>query len=391
MALALSTDPAAIVIVDSISRKFKFRQVKTAAAQALENAASELGISAEELADRIVPHLGFGKDGKRTFDYGKRSFTVRLTATLELEITNDQGKAVKNMPAPGKTDDPQAAEAYEEFKIMKKQIKTTVTAQRARLEAALSVLRCWDTDRWKALFVDNPIMHQFAMSLIWGIYEDGKLTDTFRYMEDGSFNTVDEDEFDLSENARIGLVHPVELDEETLEGWKQQLEDYEIKQSIEQLDRTVHILDESRRQEDGNQKDTGEKTPEDFGGKQLNALSLSGKMLGQGWYRGSVQDGGAFYCFWREDKELGIGAELQFSGTAVGYDDGENVTVYDAVFYRGTVSRGSYVYDTLQADQLVPLGEVPTRYYSEIVHQLTRATASSTERDADWKKNRHDQ
>ena len=382
MALALSSDPAAIVIVDSISRKFKFRQVKTAAAQALENAASELDISAEELADRIVPDLGFGKDGKRTFDYGKRSFTVRLTATLELEITNDQGKAVKNMPAPGKTDDPQAADAYEEFKTMKKQIKTTVTAQRARLEAALSVLRCWDTDRWKALFVDNPIMHQFAMSLIWGIYEDGKLTDTFRYMEDGSFNTVVEDEFELPENAKIGLVHPVELDEETLDGWKQQLEDYEIRQSIEQLDRTVHTLDESR---------AGEKTLEDFGGKRLNALSLSGKMVGQGWYRGSVQDGGAFYCFWREDKELGIGAELRFSGTAVGYDDGEDVTVYDAVFYRGTVSRGSYVYDTLQSEQLVPLGEVPTRYYSEIVHQLTRATASSNARDADWKQNRHDQ
>ena len=77
--------------------------------------------------------------------------------------------------------------------------------------------------------------------------------------------------------------------------------------------------------------------------------------------------------------------------TAVGYDDGENVTVYDAVFYRGTVSRGSYVYDTLQSEQLVPLGEVPARYYSEIVHQITRATASSTECDADWKKNRHDQ
>lgn len=90
MALALSNDPAAIVIVDSISRKFKFRQVKTAAAAALENAARELDITAEELADRIVPDLGFGKDGRRVFDYGKRSFTVRLTPTLELEIRNDQ-------------------------------------------------------------------------------------------------------------------------------------------------------------------------------------------------------------------------------------------------------------------------------------------------------------
>ena len=376
MALALSSDPAAIVIVDAISRKFKFRQVKTAAAAALENAARELGMSTEELADRIVPDLGFGKDGKRVFDYGKRSFTVRLTSTLELEIVNDQGKTVKNMPAPGKTDDPQALDAYEAFKTMKKGIKTTVSAQRARLESALSVLRCWDTERWQALFVDNPIMHQFAMSLIWGIYEDGKLTDTFRYMEDGTFNTVDEDEYNLPENAKIGLVHPVELDGETLEGWKQQLEDYEIKQSIDQLSRTVHTLDEAK---------AGATALEDFGGKMLNALSLSGKLLQQGWYRGSVQDGGAFYCFFREDKELGIGAELRFSGTAVGYDDGENVTVYDAVFYTGTVNRGSYVYDTLSSEQLVPLGDVPARYYSEIVHQLTRATASSTETNENWR------
>ena len=381
MALALSSDPAAIVIVDAISRKFKFRQVKTAAAAALENAARELGITAEELADRIVPDLGFGRDGKRVFDYGKRSFTVRLLPTLELQITNDQGRTVKSMPAPGKTDDPQAQVAYEEFKAMKKAIKTTVTAQRARLEAALSVLRCWDTDCWRALFVENPIMHQFAMSLIWGVYEDGKLADTFRYMEDGSFNTVDEEEYTLPEKAKIGLVHPVELDPETLDGWKQQLEDYEIRQSIDQLSRTVHAPDEGR---------AGQKTLEDFGGKKLNCLSLSGKLLQQGWYRGSVMDGGFYYTFYREDATLGIGAELRFSGCAVGYDDGENVTVYDVIFYTGTVHRGSYVYDTVPAEQIVPLGKVPVRYYSEIVHQLTRATASSTERDESWKTGRTD-
>lgn len=380
MALALSSDPAAIVIVDSISRKFKFRQVKVAAAAALENAARELGISAEELADRIVPTLGFDRSGKRIFDYGKRSFTVRLTATLELEIRNDQGKTVKSMPAPGKTDDAQAADAYEAFKTMKKQIRTTVTAQRTRLESAFSVLRCWDTERWKALFVDNPVMRQFATSLIWGIYEDGRLTDTFRYMEDGSFNTVDEEEYTLPEHGMIGLVHPVELDDDMLERWKQQLEDYEIRQSIDQLGRTVHILDETR---------AGEKTLDDFGGKMLNVLSLSGKLLQQGWYRGSIVDGGGYYCFYREDRELGIGAELRFSGAAVGYDDGEDVTVYDAVFYTGTIQRGSYIYDTIPDDQIVPLGNVPARYYSEIVHQLTRATASSTQTNESWREEKN--
>ena len=44
--------------MDGISRKFKFKQVKAAAVKALEFAASQLGITTEELADRIVPDLG---------------------------------------------------------------------------------------------------------------------------------------------------------------------------------------------------------------------------------------------------------------------------------------------------------------------------------------------
>lgn len=380
-ALTLSSDPAALLVVDSIFRKFKFRQVKAAAAAALKNAANELGITEEELADRIVPDLGFTADGSRIFDYGPRRFTVRLTPTLELSITNDAGKVVKNLPSPGKTDDPEkAAAAYDGFKAMKKQIRTTVTAQKARLEAALAALRCWDAEAWQALFVKNPIMRQFAISLIWGVYEEDRLTATFRYMEDGSFNTVDEEEYALPEGARIGLVHPVELDAETRDAWKQQLEDYEITPSIPQLERPVYALCPGRE---------AECKLEDFGGKQLNGLSLSGKLQGLGWYRGSVQDGGGYYTFYREDPTLGLGVELSFSGCFVG-DENETVTVYDAVFYKaGTVQRGSYCYDKPKDADVLLLGKVPARYYSEIVYQLTRATASSTETDPDWRTTRN--
>lgn len=381
-ALTLSSAPGALLAVDAMARKFKFRQVKVAAAAALDTAAQELGISVEELADRIVPDLGFSDNGTRIFNYGKRSFTVRLTPALELAITTDAGKPVKNLPAPGKTDEePTASESYEAFKAMKKQIRTTVSTQKARLEAALAALRCWDSEGWRALFVRNPIMHQFAISLVWGVYEDGKLTDTFRYMEDGSFNTVDEEEYQLPEQARIGLVHPVELDDGLLEQWKQQLEDYEVTQSIPQLDRPVYVLIE---------EEQSQRILEAFGGKMLNGLSLSGKLTGLGWYRGSVVDGGAFYTYWREDPTLGLGVELRFSGSFVG-DENDDVTVYDAVFYKaGTVSRGSYVYDTPKEENTFSLGQIPGRYYSEIMQQLTKATASSTETDDSWRNDRKD-
>ncbi len=52
---------------------------------------------------------------------------------------------------------------------------------------------------------------------------------------------------------------------------------------------------------------------------------------------------------------------------------------------------GSYIYDEIKEEAIVPLNEVPKRYFSEIVYQLTKATASSTEIDTNWKKEAYPQ
>ena len=387
-ALALNPLPQALLIVDGISRKFKFKQVKAAAGKALEFAASQLGITTEELADRIVPSLGFDENMERIFDYGERKFTVTITTALEIQVFDESGKKLKNLPAPGKRDDEEkAGAAYEEFKQMKKQMKATVSSQKMRLEMALSTGREWSAEAWKNLFVKNPVMHQFAIGLIWGIYEDHKLIQCFRYMEDGSFNTKDEEEFLLPEDGDvlIGLVHPIELSPESLDTWKEQLQDYEIVQPIEQLDRPIYY----RTEEEENQKSL-----ERFGGCIINDLSMGGKLTAMGWYRGSVQDGGGFYSYYREDREVSMGVELHFSGSFVGGEN-QDVTVYEVWFYRTgdadgnvVIKRGSYVYDEANDSNSCFLREVPQRYFSEIVLQLTRALAASKEKNENWKKNR---
>lgn len=368
-ALALNGSPTALLLVDQISRKFKFRQVKAAASEALSYAAEQLGITKAELEDRIIPDLGFDAAMEQTFDYGSRIFKVFLTSALELEVYDEKGKKLKNLPAPGKKDEPEKAKAANDaYKQLKKQLKTVAANQRLRLEQALSTERLWETARWQELFVNNPVMHQFAIGLIWGLYEGGTLKESFRYMEDGSFNTADEEEYELPKDGRIGLVHPVELEEESLSVWKEQLSDYEVVQPLEQLERPVYRLT-------GEEKEQTELTR--FGGRLLNCLSLSGKLQSLGWYRGSVQDAGGYYTFYREDGEIGV--ELEFSGAFVGGEN-EEVTVYGAQFYRaGTVQRGSYVYDTIRKENRYCLGEVSPRYFSEIVLQLTKATASFEE------------
>lgn len=377
-ALALQGSSEALMIVDGISRKFKNKKVKEAAGDAMEFAAKELEVSVEELADRIVPTLGFNENGERIFDYGSRKFKVLVTSEFQLQVYKEDGKVLKNLPSIGKNDDEElASKARQEFKMLKKQLKTLVNTQTQRLDNVFSINRKWTIEKWTKLFVDNYIMHRFAEGLIWGIYEGDKLIQSFRYMEDGTFNTVDEEEYSLGKDEKIGLVHPLELSKEGLQKWKEQLEDYEIIQPVEQVQRKIFTLTEE-------EKDMS--AIERFGGIKLEDSSLLRQMLKLGWYKGSIVDGGGFSEFYKEDLRSSVAAELHFSGMYVsgGYED---VTVEEIIFYKtGTVCRGSYIYDFISKENLIKPSELPARFLSEILYDVYRATESNLGFDEKWKK-----
>ena len=192
-ALAQNGSPEALRLVDQMSRKFRFRQVKNAAGEALRHAAEALCISREELEDRLVPD---GPEG-----------------------------------------------------MTKKQLKDTLASQKLRLERAMLTPRFWEPLKWRELFVDRPLLRPFAVGLVWGVYEGEERKAAFRYMDDGTFNTAEGEAYLFPESGRIGLVHPLELSREELAAWKEQLSDYEITQPLEQLQRPVFQLEEKEKEE----------------------------------------------------------------------------------------------------------------------------------------------
>ncbi|MDW6056995.1 hypothetical protein SAZ11_01355 [Streptomyces sp. FXJ1.4098] len=48
----------------------KFKALKTRAKEKIEQVAADLGLSGEELADRLVPDFGLDTDGSTVVDYG---------------------------------------------------------------------------------------------------------------------------------------------------------------------------------------------------------------------------------------------------------------------------------------------------------------------------------
>lgn len=212
-AIALNASKFALVLVDTMSVKVKNNQVKNAAKDALKKTAKALEISEDELIDKIIPDLDFDKKGMRELHYGgeaNRVFKLQIKNDFTIEVTDSNDKVLKSLPAPNSKDDKAIADASKkELTLIKKNIKMISSNQMRRLNKVLLNGRKWSYKTFNELFVDNPIMNIFALKLIWGVYDEkNNLIESFRYMEDGSFNTFDEEEYifeDSLKNKKILL------------------------------------------------------------------------------------------------------------------------------------------------------------------------------------------
>lgn len=357
-AIAMNGGSVALVMIDGISVKFPNNQVKNAAKAAFTFAAKALEIPEDELSDKIVPTLGFNQAGEKVLDYGPRNFTVTLMPDFSLSIfDNEKQKTIKSMPSPGANDDEvKATAAKKEFSELKKQIKATVQSQTNRLEKVLMNGRRWTVASWNKLFVENPIMHRFATGLIWGVYDGEKLTDTFRYMEDGTFNTVDEEEYTLPEQACITLIHPIELPEDVLSGWKEQLDDYEIVQPIPQLTAPIIVLEE---------KDTNGNKITRYNGSIVKSGKISGMAKKHNMVRGEVWDAGSYTCFHLVDKYLNMAAQLNFEYMYMGQEYNDDVTLGDVVLYR--MGEDQTTDDEPKSNVILSPESVPARFLSSVL------------------------
>lgn len=357
-AIAMNGGSVALVMIDGMSVKFPNNQVKNAAKAAFSFAAKALEIPEDELSDKIVPTLDFNREGEKVLDYGSRTFKITLMPNFSLSIFDtEKQKEIKSMPAPGANDDTvKATAAKKEFSELKKQIKATVQSQTNRLEKVLMNGRRWTVSAWNTLFVENPIMHRFATGLIWGVYEDEKLTATFRYMEDGTFNTVDEEEYCLPENAFITLIHPIELSAETLAQWKEQLDDYEIVQPLPQLSAPTLTLGEN---------DLSGKTIVRYSERVVHSGQIVGMAKKQNLLRGYIGDAGSYTTFHWLDKFLNLAVVLNFEYMYMGQEYNDNVTLKDVLFYR--LGEEQEIEDEPKGSVILEPDSVPARFISSVL------------------------
>ena len=250
-AIAMNGDKFALMIINNIIYMSKNKKLKNAAKESFKKAAECLGVPVDNLFDKVLPNLGFNIERNKKISYGDRSFTLQLLSDAYLEIIdNTNHKILKELPEAEEGDDKQKVEEAKKILMeTKNALEAIIVYQKQKLKKVLLNGRKWDYQTFFEVFVENPVMQYFTLAFVWGVYdEDGNLIDSFRYMEDGSLSSIDEDLYELPKETHsknyITLFHPVDANEEYTKKWAKQIDLYEINQPIEQIQLERYILEE---------------------------------------------------------------------------------------------------------------------------------------------------
>lgn len=299
-ALVRHGSDAALLQLLNLAATLPRRALRRRADAAVDRAAERRGVTRAVLGDRLVPTAGLRRDGDLIFDYGARRFHCVMGPDLTPLLRDDDGALHRTLPRPRVSDDPErVAVARARWRLFRSTLSRLVAVQTTRLEQALVLRRRWSWDEFDRYFVQHPLLRHVAQHLVWGAWEavegvaddsaettpvavtglrrlwqrlagsdgtppepppappsDGpppsdapppaqvwQLRHTFRVAEDFSLADVADNWLDPPRAARIGLVHLLDLDADTLARWRAVLHDYEIVAPLPQLDRPVHALD----------------------------------------------------------------------------------------------------------------------------------------------------
>ena len=347
----------ALMQLNGIAQKSKFKGLQRRAQEKMEEVAALRGLTAEDLADRLVPDLGLEDDGSKILDFGPRAFRVGFDESLIPFVVDAAGAPRKDLPKPNARDDAElAAAAVMTWKAMKKDARSLAALEILRLELAMSNQRRWPPENFQAFLVHHPLLTHLVRRLVWGAFSPaGDLLQTFRVAEDGSYASVDDITYELPEQLHVGVVHPIFLSQSEKEAWTDVFRDYALCQPFAQLSRSTLDLAPHERQGQALQR---------FVGRKVESKRVVG-LQGRGWRRGTPQDAGAIMWFYKPITPH-WNAGVQLDWLIIGSPDYMNETVT-----LGVVDFGPGEPDCEKArPQATPLAQVPASIMSEVLRDL---------------------
>jgi hypothetical protein len=297
--------PAAIQLLLSVARRHNQATVQATAGRLVEQLAERRGWTPDELADRTIPTAGFDDDSLLRLSFGPREFIGRLTPAYTIELADADGKVLKALPSPRADDDEEAAKAAKsQLSAARKEVKSVLTLQVARLYEAMCGQRTWPVADWQEYLSGHPLVGRLVARLVW-VADPGPDQRVFRPTEDGALVDLDDEAVELAPGSRIGLAHRMTIGAEASAAWQEHLKDYEVTPLFDQFSAVSPVVT------------AGAVDVVDRKGHLTDALSFRGVVTKRGYQRGSVEDAAWFTEYTKAFTALGLTAVIEFSGSYV--------------------------------------------------------------------------
>mgnify|MGYP004483035141 CR=1 FL=1 len=234
---SVKTTEYSIKLLYDIYSKTKKSELREEAFYLINNKISKkIGLDIDDLELKFRLNFEFDSKGEKIIN---DDYKLILNADYSVKLFDiKNNKLLKAVPKDITED------IKEEIKHIKKEIPDIIKKLSLKLTKSLMYEKKYNYSFFKEVFINNPIMNKFASSIIWNLYDkDSNFITTFRYAGDGSYSNCDDEEVKINNDSFISLASPAEMDDETINKWKRQLEDYELSQPINQL--TIIKLDKN--------------------------------------------------------------------------------------------------------------------------------------------------
>jgi|GEM_PF-6238005 len=368
--LALIGTDGALMHLQSISIALhgKRKKISAAADAAFKQAAVTRGITTDELGDCVVPRLGFDETGRRVLKGEGLKVEVTIGPDLKFRyrrLAPKPGKkTTKTLPAD------LGPEAKELMKKLRAEFRSMLKAQNTRLENLLVFQHRWTAARWQELYLKHPLLIPIASHILWGVFSDKKLAQTFRCQTDGSLLDASGAPVVLKTDNSIGLVHPLDLDDKSMAAWRAHFAEAKIVSPFPQLDRKIVLPPADQLDKD---------VVETVSGRSLFAMTLQGRVLRRGWNRGPVLAGQGFAFFIKRLPRARVDVILMVAEIMLlRLTREDRVELGDVYFVKhGSVGTHADEYDIPSSGEarVLSFGNVPRIVYSECMAELQEIVA----------------
>ncbi|MGW0882344.1 DUF4132 domain-containing protein [Streptomyces sp. NPDC002671] len=229
-ALAETGDPASLEALWRLQSRIKHRALRKQLDTALVTAAGKQGITAAQLVERSVPDHGLAPDGSLERELGGHRVRVSIeeAATVRLTFTRPDGSTSRTAPAAVKDGFP---DVLRELKAFAKEVRGTLSGERARIEALMSAGREWPYDEWCRYYRDHPVTGTLVRGLIWEFRD-----------ADGEWRAAEPMAEPPGRSERVRLWHPIRASADDIREWRERLVTDRLRQPFKQAFREIYLL-----------------------------------------------------------------------------------------------------------------------------------------------------